>query len=90
MCGNALCAAEEHEHDGLLGVEAVFGLVEDYGLWTVEDGVGDFGAAVGGKAVHEGGGGLCEGHQVFTWKGLKMGARLAASCSMPMLVQTSV
>ncbi len=41
--------------DGFLGVQAVFGLVEDDRLRAVEDGVGDLGVAVGGEAVHEDG-----------------------------------
>ena len=40
---------------GLLGVEAVFGLLEDHGLRSVQHCVGDFGVAVGGEAVHEDG-----------------------------------
>ncbi len=51
--------------DGLLGVHAVFGLVEDDGLRAVEDGIGDFGVAVRGQAVHEDGIGLRVGHQLF-------------------------
>src|SRR5580704_17089519 len=61
----ALGAAEEHEGDGLLGVHAVFGLVEDDGLRAVEDGVGDFRAAVRGQAVHEGGAGLRVAHELI-------------------------
>ena len=53
-----LAPPSKHEQDGFLGVHAVFGLVEDYGLGAVEDGVGDFGVAVGGEAVHEDGVGL--------------------------------
>ena len=63
--GDALGSAEEHEQEGLLGVHAVFGLVEDDGLRAVEDGVGDFGVAVRGEAVHEDGVGLRVGHQRF-------------------------
>ena len=40
---------------GLLGVEAIFGLVEDDRSGTVDDVVGDFLAAVRGQAVHEDG-----------------------------------
>ena len=63
--GDAFGAAEEHQEEGFLGVHAVFGLVEDDGLGAVEHGVGDFGVAVGGKAVHEDGVGLRVGHQRF-------------------------
>ena len=63
--GDALGSAEEHEEDGLLGVHAVFGLVEDDGLRAVEDRVGDFGVAVRGQAVHEDGVRLRVGHQRF-------------------------
>ena len=63
--GDALGAAEQHEDDGLLGVHAVFGLVEDDRLRAVEDGVGDLGVAVRGQAVHEDGVRLGVGHQLF-------------------------
>jgi hypothetical protein len=51
--GDALCSAEEHEQESFLGVHAVFGLVEDEGLWAVEDCIGDFGVAMRRQAVHE-------------------------------------
>ena len=47
VAGDAFRSSEEHKGDGFLGVHTVFGLVEDYGLGAVEDGVGDFGAAGG-------------------------------------------
>src|ERR1700733_11798743 len=62
---DALGSAEEHEEDGLLGVHAVFGLVEDDGLRAVEDRVGDFGVAMRGEAVHEDGVRLGVGHEGF-------------------------
>ncbi len=62
---DALGSAEKHEQDGLLRVHAVFGLVEDDGLRAVEHGVGDFGVAVCGKAVHKDGVGLRERHEGF-------------------------
>ena len=62
---DALGSAEEHEEQSLLGVHAVFGLIEDDGLRAVEDGVGDLGVAVGGEAVHEDGVGLRVGHESF-------------------------
>jgi hypothetical protein len=65
VVGDALGAAEEHEEQGFLGVHAVFGLVEDYGLGAVEDLVGDFGVAVGGEAVHEDGVWLGVEHEGF-------------------------
>lgn len=43
----ALGSAEQREKNRFLGVEAVFGLFEDYGLGAVEDLVGDLGVAVG-------------------------------------------
>ena len=61
----ALGAAEEHEGDGLLGVHAVFGLVEDDGLWAVEDGISNLRPAVCGQTVHEDRAGLCVGHQLI-------------------------
>src|ERR1700722_17804837 len=57
--GYALGAAEEHQRDGFLGVHAVFGLVEDDGLRTVEDSVRDLSTTVRGQTVHEDGRGLC-------------------------------
>jgi len=63
--GGALGSAEEHEQESFLGVHAVFGLVEDGGLRAVENGVGDFGVAMGGEAVHEDGVGLRLGHEAF-------------------------
>ena len=63
--GEALGSAQQGEEDGFLGVEAVFGLLEDYGLGAVEDGIGDFGVAVGGQAVHEDGVRLGVGHEGF-------------------------
>ncbi len=63
--GDALCSAEEHQQESLLRVHAVFGLVEDDGLRSVEDGVGDFGVAMRGEAVHEDGIGLSVRHQCF-------------------------
>ena len=62
---DALGSAEEHEQDGFLGVHAVFGLIEDDGLRAVEDGVGDFGVAMRGEAVHEDGVGLSVCHEGF-------------------------
>ena len=89
---DALGAAEQHEDDGFLSVHAVLGLVEDNGLRAVEDGVRDFSAAVRGEAVHESSGGLRLLHEGFVHlEGLEDGGALgAASCSWPMLVQTSV
>ncbi len=55
---DALGSAEKHEKDGLLGVHAVFCLVEDDGLRAIEDCVRHFGVAVRRKAVHEDGVGL--------------------------------
>ena len=46
-------AAEQEQEQGFLRVHAVFGLVEDDGLRTVEHLVGDFGVAARGQAVHE-------------------------------------
>ena len=63
--GDALGSAEQHEQQSLLRVHAVFGLVEDDGLRAVEDGVGDFGVAMRGQAVHEDGVGRGVGHQRF-------------------------
>ncbi len=63
--GDALGSSQEHKQDGLLGVHAVFGLVEDDRLRAVEDCVGDFGVAVRGEAVHEDCVGLGVGHQGF-------------------------
>ncbi len=62
---DALGSAEEHEQESLLRVHAVLGLIEDDGLRTVEDGVGDFGVAVRREAVHEDGVGLRVGHERF-------------------------
>src|SRR5579864_3667421 len=39
-------------HDRVLDVHAVFGLVVDDRLRAIDDGIGDFDAAVGGQAVH--------------------------------------
>src|SRR5580700_3262264 len=63
--GDALGSAEKHEEQGLLSVHAIFGLVEDDGLRSVEDGVGDFGIAMCGEAVHEDGVGLSVRHHCF-------------------------
>ena len=46
-------------------MHAVFGLVEDDGLRSIEDGVGDFGVAMRGETVHEDGVRLGVGHQGF-------------------------
>src|SRR6266581_2150850 len=46
-------AAEKLEDHRLLGVQPVFGLVEDDRLRSVDDGVGDLFAPVRGQAVHE-------------------------------------
>src|SRR5712664_688151 len=46
-------AAEQLEDHRLLGVQPVFGLVEDDRLRSVDDGVGDLFAPVRGQAVHE-------------------------------------
>ena len=55
-------AADGPVEDGFLGVEAVFGLVED-GLGVGLEGFFvDFFAAVGGEAVHDEGTGSCEFH----------------------------
>ena len=59
----ALASAKEHQEQGFLGVEAVFGLIEDYGLGAVQHGVRDLCVAVGGEAVHEDGVGLGVGHE---------------------------
>src|SRR5450759_3632236 len=39
-------------HDGILRVHAVLGLVVDDRLGSVDDGVGDFYAAIGGETMH--------------------------------------
>mmetsp|Transcript_16153 Transcript_16153/g.48845 ORF Transcript_16153/g.48845 Transcript_16153/m.48845 type:complete len:262 (-) Transcript_16153:286-1071(-) len=57
-------AIHEEGEEGFLGVESVFGLVEDDGLGAVDDGGGLFFAAHGWEAVHEGGVGFGEGHEV--------------------------
>ena len=57
----SLCVQlDEFGHNGLLRVEAVFGLVEDDALWAIEHVLADFFAGVGGQAVHEVGVGLGE------------------------------
>ncbi len=52
-------------HDGLGGVEAVFGFWEDDRLRAVDHGVGYFRAAIGGQAVHVDGRLLGDLHAVF-------------------------
>src|SRR5690242_4074166 len=46
-------ASQQVQDDGLLGVQAVFRLVEHDRARTVEHGVGDLLTAVGGQAVHD-------------------------------------
>ncbi len=46
-------SAEQQQQQGLLRMQAVFGLIEDDGLRAVEHCVGDFGIAARGQAVHE-------------------------------------
>ena len=55
MGRDAFGSAQKHKDDCFLRMHAVLGLIEDDGLWTVQNCVGDFGPAMGGEAVHEGG-----------------------------------
>lgn len=55
MKGGRSLPGEENGEEAFLEVEAVFGLLEDDGLWAIDNFVGDFDAAVGGEAVHDDG-----------------------------------
>ena len=58
----------QFEHDRLLRVQAVLGLLEDDRPWRVDDFIGDLIAAVGGQAVEEQGVGLgTPEKRPFTW-----------------------
>src|ERR1700722_5907061 len=63
--GDALRSAKQSEEDGLLRVQALFGLVEDDRLRSVEHRVGDLGVAMRGQAVHENSMRLRVGHEGF-------------------------
>ena len=57
--------AEQHQQQSLLRVHAILGLIEDDGLRPVENGIGDFGIAMRGQAVHEDRVRRSVGHQRF-------------------------
>ncbi len=72
-------------------MHAIAGLGNDGALRAVDNFIGDFFAAAGGQAMHDAGFGWRVTHEVaveLNWA--KMDLRSAASCSCPMLVQTSV
>ena len=50
-------AAHQHDHNGLLGVQPVLGLVEDHAVRALHDLGRDLLAPVGGEAVHHDAGG---------------------------------
>jgi hypothetical protein len=65
VAGAFVAVLDEEEEEGLLGVEAVLGLVEDGGAGAVEEGGGDLLVADGGEAVHDDGLGEGEGEEVL-------------------------
>src|SRR5579862_7690499 len=58
-------AAKQQQQDGLLHVQAAFGLVKDHGAVTIHNGVRDLHPAVRGQAVHEDGVRRCASHERF-------------------------
>ena len=63
--GDSLSSAEQHEQHRLLSMHAIFRLIEDNRLRSIENSVCDLGVAVSRKAVHEDSIGLRMRHQGF-------------------------